>query len=156
MFLASLLWALAGLAMIGAELFLPGFIIVFFGIGAVAVALLSLLPQIGGNPALQALLFAALSLGSLGLLRGRFAAAMKGSVFDTKRDRLDEISGERAVVSERIAPDAPGRARWRGTTWIAASYTETLEVGTSVVILGKEGMTLIVSSVGLEKPEEET
>ncbi len=155
MLLSSVIWAVVGIILIGAEMLLPGFIIIFFGLGALLTAVLALLPPIAAAPGLQAILFAASSLISLAFLRRHFSKALKGTIFDPDKDGIEELSGETAEVVEAIRPEAPGRARWRGTTWKAVSYTETIDPGARVIILGKEGMTLVVSSVGLEKMKTE-
>ena len=58
--LAWILWLILGIALIVAEIFTLGFFLLWFGIGAIAAALVGLL---GGGIFLQFLAFAIVSIG---------------------------------------------------------------------------------------------
>jgi membrane protein implicated in regulation of membrane protease activity len=65
------MWLAAGLVLVVAELATPGgFVIIFFGIGALLVGLFALLGVVTSAP-LQFLLFSVLSIASLAILRSR-------------------------------------------------------------------------------------
>ena len=136
-------WAVIGLICIGAEFFVPGVVIVFFGAGALLTSLLSaIIPGLKGSMGLQILLWLVSSGLSLAFLRKYLSKVFRGK---TLTDDGSEPSGKTAEVTERITPQVPGRVHFRGTTWKAASYNETFEPGDTVEILKEDGLTLIVT-----------
>jgi inner membrane protein len=137
-------WAIVGLVLITGEFFIPGFVIFFFGAGALLTTLFTaLFPSIQSQVPLQILIWLGASGLSLGLLRRYFAKIFKGTVFD-RRDQ-DDIVGDRVTVTEEISPDKAGRVRYQGTTWKAVSYDESFKSGDSAEIIKKEGMTFIIT-----------
>ncbi|TVR60548.1 MAG: NfeD family protein [Spirochaetaceae bacterium] len=142
--MVSLVWAILGLVLIGSEFIVPEFVIFFFGLGALAMSLLTaLLPGLGPQIPLQIVLWLAMSGVSLFALRRTFSRVFKGSLFDRSGDQ--DAGGQTARVTERITPDAPGRISYHGTTWKAISYDESIDAGETVEILKKEGMSFLVT-----------
>jgi membrane protein implicated in regulation of membrane protease activity len=140
----TFVWGLSGLILIFAEALVPGFVIFFFGSGALLTALASaVLPPVGASFGLQGLIWGVSSVFSLIFLRKRFSRVFRGTILN--RERVEEL-GETALVKERITPDEPGRVRYQGTTWKAVSYTETFEPGEKVSIVQEDGLTLVVSA----------
>ncbi len=138
------IWVLLGLLLVGAEFLIPGFVIFFFGAGALVTgALTALIPGLKSSLVLQILLWLATSAAALFSLRKYFAKAFKGKLL--KKDGEDEFVGRQAVVYETIRPDRPGRVRFQGTTWTAVSYSESFEPEETVEILSKENLTLVVT-----------
>jgi membrane protein implicated in regulation of membrane protease activity len=145
----SFIWALAGFILLASEMLVPGFVIFFFGSGALLTALAAaILPSVGASFGLQGLIWGASSIFSLIFLRRRFSRIFHGTVLNPTR--IDDL-GKTAVVSERITPEKPGRVRYQGTTWNAVSYTETFEEGEKVSIVQEDGLTLVVSAQFLEE-----
>ncbi|MGB4586752.1 MAG: NfeD family protein [Rectinemataceae bacterium] len=139
-------WALLGLILIGAETFIPGLAIIFFGLGALATAMLCVFPFFASSPAFQALFWTATSLASLIFLRKPFKRLLKGSAFYRDGEsKVDTVAGETAVVTDRIRPDYPGRVHFRGTSWKAVAYLESLDPGETVRVVSREGLNLIVT-----------
>lgn len=139
-------WAVLGLLLVLSEFVVPQFVVFFFGLGALLTALLSLIvPGLAGRLPLQILLWAAASGVSLGLLRRYGAPWFRGETRRPGGDATDG-AGTTAEVIEAIAPDAPGRIRFRGTTWRARAFDETIPVGATVTILQKESLTYIVTA----------
>lgn len=142
--MATVIWAALGILMILSEFIVPGFVVFFFGLGALLNALLvGVIPGLASGIPLQLVLWAASSGVSLILLRRYFAKAFRGTVLDSSRD--EEFVGRTAEVSEQISPENPGRIRFEGTTWTAVSYDETIEPGEQVDIIQKEGTKLVVT-----------
>jgi membrane protein implicated in regulation of membrane protease activity len=140
----SFVWGLSGLILIAAEMLVPGFVIFFFGSGALLTALAAaLFPPVGASFGLQGLIWGISSVVSLVFLRKRFSRIFRGTVLN--RERVEDL-GETAEVIERITPDEPGRVRYRGTSWKAVSYTETFEAGEKVSIVQEDGLTMVVSA----------
>ena len=97
------MWFILGVVLLLAELTTPGaFYQLFFGLGAIVVGLIGL---VGINLPLpiQMLLFIALSIGSLLLLRKRLRVKLDSKLPDKKVDNLEE---ETAVALEDIAVGA--------------------------------------------------
>ena len=137
-------WAALGLLCILSEFVVPGFVVFFFGLGALLNALLvGIVPGLASRIPLQLILWAGTSGLSLLLLRKYFARVFTGTVLDTSSDR--DFIGHSAEVSEAITPDSPGRVRFQGTTWTAVAFDETIEPGERVDILEKEGTKLVVT-----------
>lgn len=126
-------WALLGIALVGAETFIPGIAIIFFGLGAIATSILCALPPFASSPAIQALFWTVSSLMSLILLRKRFKRLLKGTAFYREGEEIESLSGEAAEVTERIGPDSPGR---------------------TVRVVSREGLSLVVTKDFLDPNEE--
>ncbi|MFP4638793.1 MAG: NfeD family protein [Spirochaetaceae bacterium] len=148
-------WSVVGLLAILSEFVVPEFVMFFVGIGALGTAgLVALVPGVGASIPLQLLSWIALTALSLMALRRRFKSAFSGTIFD-RSTRESAATGKKAVVTEAIAPDTPGRVRFQGTTWRAVSYNEELAEGDHVEILKQDGMTLIVTKSILGAADEE-
>jgi inner membrane protein len=133
-------WALVGLALLGVEVFTPGgFFVLFFGVGALLVALLAGL-GVAGPPWGQWLIFSAVSVVSLLLFRSpllkRFGHGEPGRVLDTLEDEV-------ATPLEDLAPGGVGKAELRGTSWTARNADERpLARGQRCRVSRVEGLTL--------------
>ena len=135
------MWLAAGLVLVVAELATPGgFVIIFFGIGALAVGALSLLGVVTNVP-LQFLLFSVLSVASLAILRGRLQTRIK----TPPSSNVDSLVGVVAMVQERMAPRAIGRVEVRGSMWAARNTSDiTLDPGQRARVAAVDGLTLAV------------
>src|SRR5438309_2088576 len=99
-------WLVFGLILAVAELGTAGgFYLIFFGIGAVLVGLLSALDA-AGPPWMQTLLFSLLSVGSLLLFRTRLLNALQRN---PQRPAIDTLVGEIGSAVDALAPDAVGQ-----------------------------------------------
>lgn len=140
----ALIWAIVGVVLIISEFFIPGFVIFFFGAGALFNALLTaLIPPLQNSILLQVFVWLAASGLSLFTLRKYFSKIFKGRLVDGKGST--DYAGEKAVVTEDITPDKQGRIRFQGTSWKAMSYNETLKAGETVEILKEDNLTFIVT-----------
>jgi membrane protein implicated in regulation of membrane protease activity len=145
---AELLWFLLGLGLVLAELALPGFVIIFFGVGAWITAFcvwVGFVDELSG----QLLVFLVSSVASLVLFRKHgknyFQGKVSGKVDDVSR--LDEVRGERAMVVEEIVPNSlSGKVEFRGTVWNADSDT-TISKGTPVEVVERTNLTLKVKPI---------
>ena len=138
----SIIWAILGIILMVLEAAIPGFVIFFFGLGAVITALLTLIPGIGSAYALQAIIWMVSSIGSFVFLRKKLAKVFKGKLIEKK---TGEYIGRKAVVIEEISPGKPGRIKLEGTSWKAESYNENIAVDEEVEILEKDNLTFIVT-----------
>ncbi len=109
-------WAVLGLALAGLEILTPGgFYLLFFGLGGLAVAALSLAGAAGPLWA-QLLLFSIFSIASLALFRNPLLRMMQRKAQTAPVDRL---VGELAIPHGDLAPGAVGKAELRGSLWTA-------------------------------------
>jgi inner membrane protein len=139
------LWALAGIACIGLEMILPGFVIFFFGLGGLVTALCCLIPFVADLVWLQIILFMAFSVTSLVVFRRRFAKIFAGTVFDSKHANVESAGiGETAEVLETAGPIVGGRIKFQGTSWKAHTRDGECLAGTIARIVALEGMTYII------------
>ena len=145
-----LIWFLVGLALVASEFIVPGFVIFFFGVGAMLTGVLSaFIPGLDTNIFMQTIIWMSSSLISLFSMRKYLSKIFKGRFFGEKEGL--EASGKVAVVTEEITPDKAGRVKFEGTSWKAISYTETLKSGEEVEILKKENLTFIVTKSIIDK-----
>jgi inner membrane protein len=139
----SSIWFIIGLIFLVSELFIPGLVIVFFGIGAWVVALLTLFIKIDVN--LQLVIFLMTSIITLIFLRKFLLHHFYQPKKETTgaNEVIREMIGERAVVEKTIAPHHPGTISFRGTQW-EAEAARRIEKGTPVKITGNRSILLKV------------
>ena len=138
------LWIIAGLAVICLELFIQGFVIIFFGLGAVLTGLLLFFVPAGLN--MQLALFTALSVLMLTVFRKMARGYFKGRIGRHNPDGLppETLEGETAVVAETVRPgETGGKVEYNGSFWNAESDIR-LEKGTLVRIKGRRDLILLV------------
>ena len=141
----SLVWFIVGIVFLFAELVMPGFVIFFFGIGALVTALLAFFFNIN-SVIIQLLIFIGTSILSLVILRRSFSQLFKGKISNEK-EVSDEFIGKRAKVISEIKPNSlNGKVEFNGTNWEADSDFY-IDKGTVVVIVGRRNITLIVKPV---------
>ena len=133
---AHVLWFLAGVVFLLAELALPGFVMLFFALGAFAAALAAY-ASLGLNG--QFVVFLVVSLAGVALLRRMFLRVFQGRTHatDAAGAGLDNSdAGKPAVVTRAIGPGVPGEIKFRGSFW-RAEASEHIGEGENVVILGQ-------------------
>jgi len=129
-----LIWFLLGIALALLELYLPGFVVLFFGVGCLATAGALLLWDLGLTH--QILFFIVASLASLLLLRKWLMRVFRGASMDKADMGFDDFPhGKHVMVLKTITPKNSGRIQYRGTTWDAVAE-ETIEAGATVEIQG--------------------
>jgi inner membrane protein len=137
----EVIWFLIGLGLFLLELVVPGFIILFFGVGAWITAILCLFANPGTN--LQIIIFAITSVISLIIFR----RLIKKKFFYSREDNSgaveDEFTGREAHAVSDFGPGSKGKVEFKGTTWNAESEHE-IKTGQLVIIIEKESFKLIV------------
>jgi len=139
---ASSWWCLVGALLICAEFVVPGFIIFFFGLGALLTGvLLSFCPLPSWA---QFVVFSFSSLAFLLCFR-RFMPDIFGG--RTKSDSLAEeefeYAGEPATVTEDIPADGRGEVSFHGSSWTAVSESSH-HAGETVTVVKRENLVLHV------------
>lgn len=137
------LWLVLGLVLLAAEMVLPGgLFLLFFGLGAIVVGLLSMVGIIT-LPWLEWMLFALSSLALLVLFRAKLLLIFGGA----QLNQVDSYIGEFATVTEAMEPGNIGKVELRGTAWKAQNGgAATLAIGARVRVQKVDGLTVIVSS----------
>ncbi|MEZ4413654.1 MAG: NfeD family protein [Gemmatimonadales bacterium] len=139
-------WVVLGLFLVLVELAAAGgFYVIFFGIAALLVGLLSSMHAAGSIGA-QLILFSVLSVASLLLFRDALVQHFQG---DPRATEIDQLVGEVAIVIEELPPGAVGKVELRGTTWSARTSTGALlPRGTRCRVTSVDGLTLSVAPEG--------
>lgn len=138
-------WYLAGVLLMLLELVVPGAIIVWFGVGALATGFITEL--FGGLYwPIQLLLFSALSL--LSLLAGRRVIKRAAPAkTPTLNRRLHRYLGRHTKLRTAIE-NGTGRIRLDDTYWTV--HGPDMPAGTTVEIVGVEDSTLVVAKADFE------
>jgi membrane protein implicated in regulation of membrane protease activity len=150
--LTWIIWTVLGVILIIAEVFTPGFVLLWFGIGALAAALAGLL-GIASLP-LQFLIFALVSVSLTAASRTIFV-----NYFSREREGNDLKMGVDAlpgkvgtVVSSSKGALHEGAVKVYGSTWTAypAEGEEPLEAGERVTVERIQGASIYVRRIGHE------
>jgi inner membrane protein len=143
----EILWTLMGIAFVFVEFIIPGFVIAFFGAGALITALTT---WIGVTPGLsgQLIVFMVSSILLLLLLRKFMKKTFLGNSKQLDTNRIVNIEIGRIVpVIEFIQPgEVGGKVRFQGTNW-SARAKESVAPGESVKITGCDNLTLLVEKI---------
>jgi len=139
-----LIWFLAAIALVVAEMFTAGFWLACLAVGCAAAGLLGLIPFVGA--AVQTIAFAGVSLASMIGLRPLMLRRFQLGPGSDVRTGVDALLGKTGVVSERIdAVSRLGRVKVEGEDWRGASVDNTpIEAGTRVTVIQVDGTTLVV------------
>lgn len=147
--LAWILWTVLGVVLIIAEIFTPGFVLLWFGVGALAAAFAGL---VGLNSLpLQFLIFifvsVALTAASRTIFVNYFSREKTG---DDLKSGVDALPGKiGTVVSSSHGALNEGAVKVFGSTWTAypAEGEEPLEAGERVEVERVQGASIYVRRV---------
>jgi len=136
-FSAWLIWFLIGIGLAFLELLMPGFVVIFMGIGCLIVAgMLLILPL---TVTQQVLLFIVATIASIVLLRKWLMKIFMGLSSSQSEVVFDDFpKGAHVKVVQNISPQANGRIQFRGTFWDAAA-DEEINKGETVEIVRYAG-----------------
>ncbi|MGE5834375.1 MAG: NfeD family protein [Acidobacteriota bacterium] len=139
-------WLVLGLLLVVVELASAGgFYIIFFGVGAIVVGLLSASGAAGPGWA-QLLLFAGLSVSGLLLFRSRL---LRWFQVEPQAPPVDALVGEVGQAAEELAPGAVGRVELRGSAWSARNASSVaLARGARCRVVRVDGLMLYVEPEG--------
>ncbi len=139
-------WAVGGIALIVAELAVPSFVLIWFGVGALAVALLVAVGDVGLTVQLSVWLVV-----SIALVAGWFKV-FKPNMHKTKIGMSDaNVVGEVGMLVHDVAPFAKGQVRFQkpilgADVWDCIA-DEAIKSGERVKVLEVEGSFMKVGRV---------
>jgi len=146
-------WTVLGAILIVAEIFTSGFVLLWFGIGALAAALLGIVGI--DSLALQFLVFAfvstSLTAASRTIFLNYFSREKTGQ---SLRSGVDALPGKiGTVVSSSRGALHEGAVKVFGSTWTAypAPGEAPLEAGERVCVESIEGASIYVKRIGTER-----
>jgi inner membrane protein len=145
-----LIWFLLGIGFAFLELFMPGFIVVFFGVGCWVVAGILLIWNLPVSA--QIGIFIAGTIISIILLRKFLIQIFRGRSSDKADEGLDDFpSGVHVKVIAEILPNRNGRIAYRGAPWDAASDEQIAEGETVEIIrhADKSSLVFFVKKINL-------
>ena len=140
-------WAVTGIGLILAELAVPAFVLVWFGLGALVVALLVAVgPDLGITG--QLALWLAISLALVAL----WFRIFKPGMHKTRVGMADaDVIGEIGLLAHDVAPFAKGEVRFQKPVLGSESWPciadENIKAGARVKVLSVEGSFLKVGNV---------
>lgn len=143
------IWLIAGLLLMGAEFFVPGFVVVFLGFSAVVVSMLRFLGLVDGLTA-SFLIWIALSVVSVLVLR---SGLRKWFPPEEHRGDTDEDMAAFGALVEVVeaCPEqgeaAPGRIRFQGSTWPAWSTQGTIPEGAQAKLVYRQDLSWVIEPV---------
>ncbi|HML56146.1 MAG TPA: NfeD family protein [Solidesulfovibrio magneticus] len=129
-----LIWFVVGLAVSLSELVLPGFVILFFGLGCFGAAVLAaVLPEAYAAQVATFIVVTILSLATLRKMAMRVFVGKSEAAPGEERDQ--NFVKARVVVAQDLAPGQETQVRYRGSVWRARA-AEPLTAGAEVEIAG--------------------
>ena len=139
-------WAILGVVLVVAELLVPAFVLVWFGLGALAVALmLSLFPDIGLTPQLLVWIVSSVALVGLWfkLFKPRLHKTLAG------RSQAEAV-GEVGLIVRDVAPFQKGQIRFQtpivGSDVWDCIADQSIKTGDRAKVVSIEGSILKVIS----------
>lgn len=144
-----ILWAVLGVILIVAEVFTSGFVLLWFGIGAMAAAFAALVGL--DSLALQFLIFAVVSISLTAASRTIFVKYFsREETGDSLKTGVDALPGKvGTVVSSSRGAMQEGAVKVFGSTWTAypAEGEDPLEAGERVMVESVQGASIYVRRV---------
>jgi membrane protein implicated in regulation of membrane protease activity len=145
-------WLVLGIALIIAEVFTLGFVLLWFGIGAVAAALAGML---GAPFVVQFGIFAVISIALTAMSRTIFAKYLSHSDEHTVKMGIDALPGQiGTVTSASRGALHEGAVKVYGSTWTAfpVDGESDLVEGEKVEVVSIKGSSIYVRRVTNELP----
>jgi len=149
--LAWILWIILGIGLIIAEIFTLGFVLFWFGIGALAAALVGFL---GFGFGWQFMAFALVSVGLTAMSRTIFSKYFSHNNENDIKTGVDALPGQIGTVSSASRGALhEGAVKVFGSTWTAFPIDEETPLleGEKVEVVQVRGSSIYVRKVSKEK-----
>lgn len=146
-----ILWLIAGVVLIVAEIFTLGFFLLWFGIGAIAAALAAVL---GFGPGVQIAAFVVVSIGLTAMSRTLFSQYFASGGADERKMGIDSLPGQIGTVTESSRGSLnEGAVRVFGSIWTAYPLDDlALTDGEKVEVVEVRGSSIYVKRITNELP----
>ena len=147
-----ILWLILGVGLIIAEVFTLGFVLLWFGIGAIAAALVGMM---GGGFLLQFLAFAIVSVALTAMSRTIFATYFSHDDKNAMKSGVDSLPGKVGTVTTASRGALQeGAVKVFGSTWTAYPMDgdSDLVEGEKVEVVEVRGSSIYVRRVRDELP----
>lgn len=151
--LVWIFWLVLGVALIVAETFTLGFVLLWFGIGALAAALAGFL---GFGLLWQFLIFAAVSIALTAMSRTIFSNYLTLSDGDSVKMGIESLPGQIGTVSTGSSGALnEGAVKVYGSTWTAFPIDSEIKLieGEKVEVVSVKGSSIFVRPVAKELPD---
>ncbi|MGH3781710.1 MAG: NfeD family protein [Pseudonocardiaceae bacterium] len=137
--MAAVVWLVAGLLLIAAEVLSSGFVLIMFGAGALAAAVFAAL---GAGPVLEVAVFAVTSVALTTVARPVLKRRLHTAHVPTN---VEALVGDKAIVVSTVDAHG-GKIKLRGELWSARAFVETdvLPPGHAVTVMTISGATAVV------------
>ena len=148
-----ILWVILGVMLIVAEIFTLGFVLFWFGLGALAAAFAALMGV--GVPG-QFLIFALISIGLTVMSRTIFAKYLWHPEESEVKMGVDSLPGQIGTVTDGSSGALDeGAVRVYGSVWTAYPADEDAKLieGEKVEVVSVKGSSIYVRPVKKELPE---
>lgn len=143
----TLIWVAIGLLLVAVEFFVPGLVVIFTGLGALAVALLRWVGVIEGLPASFAT-WLVTSVLMVVALRGTLKRFFPPDLMTTQDNEAVAAYGQLVEVLEDVLePDGDGvsgRVRFQGTSWPAVTSEGTIKKGQKARLVYRDNLAWVV------------
>lgn len=137
------IWMGAGILLIAAEIVVPGFFILWFGIGAIVAGVLAL---VGFGAAVQWTTFVVVSGGLLVLSYRIVQRITKRQAPGIGANRLLGMRGPITIAVDNLK--GTGHVRLGGELWRAESRSDVkIHIGSVVEVVAVEGIRVVVTAV---------
>ncbi len=146
----ALYWLIIGVMLVFLQLAVPGYVLSFFGFGALATAFVGWLSPV--SIAWQLVLFVSTSIiplfGFKNIIQNKYFISNSEEEVEGEegQDLPFAVSGEKGVVSQTITPPVQGQIKYSGTFW-RASADERIEEGEIISIVCQKGLVMHVEKV---------
>lgn len=146
--LAWIFWVVLGVILVVAEIFTFGFVLLWFGIGAFAAALVGIA---GGGFLLQFLAFAGVSIATMAMSRTILAKYFDHGDNDRVKYGVDSMPGQIGTVTVASKGSLhEGAVKAYGSTWTAfpVEGESALVEGEKVEVVEVRGSSIYVRKIG--------
>ncbi len=137
-------WFLGGIILLILEMFIPGLVVIFFGLGAVLTGIVTAIFNL--PIAWEIAIFIVSSVLSLILFRRYFLKRFNKYIPEKEPN---DMIGYEAVVIEDIKPNMTGKVLFRDVPWKAVAE-RPIKKGETVKIIESENLTLFVQPLNGE------
>ena len=146
------IWVIAGVVLLIAEIFTPGFVLACFGVGCLVAAVFAAFDL---GLTFEVIVFCIVSVIAFFAVRPLFMKRIYRSDDDAAKTNVDALAGKEGMVAERIDPSLNvGRVTLGGDNWRAVSVDgAVIERGEKVEVVRVEGTKLFVKEVLKEREE---